>query len=167
MPTVTIRRATRDDVDELLRLRRLMIELVDGPSHRAPVAGGEGWEATSRELLLDGLRAGTVAAFVAEAQHRLVGGGVGAIQRRLSGPWNPSGRYGEVTSMVTEPTWQRQGIAGRVLDALLAWFTTEGVTRVELMATPAGEPVYRARGFGERSDLAMRWIAPSATDRGA
>jgi GNAT superfamily N-acetyltransferase len=91
-----------------------------------------------------------------------VGGGVGNILRRLSGPWNPTGRYGHIASMVTDPAWQRRGIGGAVVDALLAWFTAHGITRVELTATPYGEPVYRSRGFGERGDLAMRWVDPGA-----
>jgi GNAT superfamily N-acetyltransferase len=154
----TVRRATPDDIDELLRLRALMIELVDGPPHRAARDGGTiDWRVASRALLVGGFTAGTAAAFVAEAGGRLVGGGVGTIQLRLSGPWNPTGRYGEITSMVTEPDWQHQGIAGRVLDLLLAWFVGEGVGRVELMATRDGEPIYRARGFTDRSDRALRW----------
>jgi GNAT superfamily N-acetyltransferase len=169
-----VRAATPDDVDTLVRLRRRMMALIADPLHR-PVEGPAGpvdWEATARAQLAERLAAGTAVAFLAEAEAEIrvdpdapgarvvVGGGVGLLAERLASPWNPTGRYGEILSMVTEPGWQRRGIAGEVVDRLLAWFTARGITRVELTATAAGEPVYRARGFAERSDLAMRWTSP-------
>jgi GNAT superfamily N-acetyltransferase len=159
--TYAVRRATAADLDELLRLRRLMMALLDDPVHQPPGQADADWESASRAFLVAGLAAGTVGAFVAEseADGAVVGGGVGNILQRLSAPWNPTGRYGHIASMVTDPEWQRRGIGGRVLDELLAWFTSEGITRVELTATTFGEPIYRSRGFAERSDLAMRWVA--------
>lgn len=159
--THAVRRATPDDLDELLRLRQLMMDLVEGPAHPR-VAGAGDWMAASRAFLADGFAAGTTAAFVAEADGVAVGSGVGHILQRLSAPWNPTGRYGYVASMVTEPAWQGRGIGGAVVDHLLAWFTAEGITRVDLTATAEGEPVYRSRGFVERDDLAMRWTGPTA-----
>lgn len=180
-----VRAATPDDVEALVRLRRRMMELIGDPLHRPPdgPAGPVDWEATTRAQLAERLAAGTAVAFLAEAEAEaeidtdaqadtvappdpggpgprvVVGGGVGLLAERLASPWNPTGRYGEILSMVTEPGWQRRGIAGEVVDRLLAWFTAQGITRVELTATAAGEPVYRARGFAERSDLAMRWTS--------
>lgn len=151
-----VRRATPDDLDELLRLRQLMIDLVEGPAHPRVEAAPD-WMAASRAFLADGFAAGTAAAFVAEADGLVVGGGVGHILRRLAAPWNPTGRSGYIASMVTEPAWQGRGIGGAVVDGLLGWFTDEGITRVELTATEQGEPVYRSRGFLPRGDTAMRW----------
>jgi hypothetical protein len=46
-----------------------------------------------------------------------------------------------------------------VVPHLLGWFVAQGITKVELTATAAGEPVYRALGFAERRDLEMRWTS--------
>jgi len=167
-----VRQATPDDIDELLRLRRLMMALLESPGAGAPQAvddpvhqpegGGADWEPAARAFLVAGFAAGTAAAFVArsEADGSVVGGGVGNVLQRLASPWNPTGRYGHIASMVTDPAWQRQGIGGVVVDRLLAWFTAQGIIRVELTATVHGEPIYRSRGFAPRSDLAMRWVRP-------
>ena len=177
-----IRPATTDDIDHLLRLRQVMFDAVDEPippSARRP--GTPDWHVTCREFLTDGFAAGTIGAFVAVAvarteavsgavagrpgggldgaggEGRIVGGGVGDIRRRLGGPQEPTGRYGHVASMATEPAWRSQGIGRAVVEALLGWFVAQGITRVELHATPAGEPIYRALGFGESHYPALRW----------
>jgi GNAT superfamily N-acetyltransferase len=88
----------------------------------------------------------------------LVAGGVGLIEQRLPSPTNPTGRYGYVLSMVTEPAWRGRGIATGIMEALLAWFGDEAVTRVSLHATTAGEPIYRSLGFSASTYPELRWI---------
>lgn len=142
MASHTIRQATPDDIDELLRLRQVMFDAMG-------VAPDESWHPACAAFLRDGFDAGTVAAFVAsaDADGSVVGGGVGLIHARLSGPGNPSGLFGYVQSMATDPAWRGRGIAGEIVDALLTWFTDNGVPTVDLHATAAGDPIYRKRGF--------------------
>jgi len=49
--------------------------------------------------------------------------------------------------MYTDPAHTRRGIGRMILDACEAAARTEGFTRVELAATLAGEPLYRACGY--------------------
>src|SRR5215207_1868591 len=97
-PPFTIRRATPADRDVLLRLLRLMMELLDDPVHRPAHSDGVDWETAARAFLVDGFATDTVVAFLAvpDAGGAVVGGGVGNILQRLSGPWNPTGRYGHI-----------------------------------------------------------------------
>jgi GNAT superfamily N-acetyltransferase len=53
--------------------------------------------------------------------------------------------------MCTDPEWRRRGLARAVLTELLLEAERRGVRRVELHATPAGAPLYRAAGFVPRA----------------
>jgi len=57
--------------------------------------------------------------------------------------------YATVWDMIVDPAHQRAGIGRAIFDRVLA--RTDGRTLVGLVATAAGEPMYRAAGFAERS----------------
>lgn len=57
---------------------------------------------------------------------------------------DPTRDAARVRAMYTDPAHTRRGIGRMVLDACEAAARTEGFTRVELAATLAGEPLYRA-----------------------
>jgi hypothetical protein len=42
------------------------------------------------------------------------------------------------------------------MTALLEWFQTQGVRKVDLRASADAEPLYRSLGFARTSDPAMR-----------
>jgi len=52
-----------------------------------------------------------------------------------------------VRAMYTDPRHVRRGVGRMILDACEAAARAEGFTRVELAATRAGEPLYRACGY--------------------
>jgi GNAT superfamily N-acetyltransferase len=52
-----------------------------------------------------------------------------------------------VWSMATRPDLQRQGYGRRLLSTALAQAASEGVTESLLLATPAGEALFRALGY--------------------
>ena len=57
--------------------------------------------------------------------------------------------YATVWDMIVEPPHQHAGIGRAIFDSVLA--RAGGRSLVGLVATAAGEPMYRAAGFGERS----------------
>jgi ribosomal protein S18 acetylase RimI-like enzyme len=151
MGGVTVRWATEDDVEELVRLRRLMFDAmaIDVPDEA---------EAAMRDTITAGLRSGELfAAVVDDGAGRLAACGVGMTSQRIAGPHNLSGRYGYVQSMVTEEAHRSRGLARAVLEALMARFTADGVVRVDLHATELGEPLYRSIGFTEGAQPELRW----------
>lgn len=148
-----VRWASAADVAELVRLRRVMFESM-GIEVRA--ADDERSAAAFR----DGLPNGELFAAVVDGADHLAACGVGMSARRLPTPRNPGGRWGYIQSMVTDERSRRRGHARAVLGALMARFAAEGVTHVDLHATPDGEPLYRSFGFGEGHTPELRWRTP-------
>ena len=138
-----LRRATSDDVPDLVRLRGVMYDAM-GVDHADPA-----WSASCADVLRAGLASGAMAAFVVEEDGRVVAGGVGMVEQRLPGPRNPSGRHGHVQSMATDVAARGRGYGRAVFGALMDWFDSVGVSSVDLHATPDGERLYRTYGFGE------------------
>jgi GNAT superfamily N-acetyltransferase len=142
---VTLRRAGPADIDALVALRVEMERRYNGDRADEPE-----WQQDCRETLRERFRrSDDFAAFVVEQDDQVVSGGVGWVEQHLPGPNNRSGRRGHVGSMCTLPAYRRRGYARAVLTALLEWFTSIGVQRVDLRAAADGEPLYRSVGFSE------------------
>lgn len=60
---------------------------------------------------------------------------------------NPSGRWGYLMLVYTKPQYRKRGLSGQVVQRLIATAKEQGVTALELHATPEGEPVYVREGF--------------------
>jgi GNAT superfamily N-acetyltransferase len=146
------RRATPEDAEELVRLRKVMHD-----SHRGPdpdVSWQPAAVATLRDRLAD--PAGALTAFVVERPGGLAACAVGTIEYRLGGPGNPHGTSGYVFSVATDPDMRRRGYSRACVEALLAWFRERGVRRIDLRASADGEPLYASLGFLRTPDPAMR-----------
>ncbi len=164
-----VRRAGPDDAEELTRLRVVMWAALDGI---APVMGP--WYpatvARFRETLAD--PDSTWAAFVVDkdsddtasvdtasagpAGTGLASCAVGTIERRLPNPGNLTGETGHIFNVATDPAYRRRGYSRACMTALLTWYAERGVTKVELNASPYGEPLYQQLGFARHSMPAMR-----------
>jgi GNAT superfamily N-acetyltransferase len=150
-----VRPATVADVDELVRLRVVMLramgEAFDEAGDRA------GWREAYATALAEMMTTGTTAAFVADDPGAtaapggpgapLVACGLVTLWRNVPGPRTTNGWRGHLASMVTEPEWRRRGLARTILGELLTWCETRGARRVDLHATPDGAPLYAALGF--------------------
>jgi GNAT superfamily N-acetyltransferase len=95
--------------------------------------------------------------FVAEERGRIIGCGGWSRRATLFGGDHAAGRSAtlldpktepaRVRAMYTDPDHVRRGIGRAVLDACEAAAAEEGFTRVQLAATLAGDPLYRACGY--------------------
>jgi GNAT superfamily N-acetyltransferase len=156
--TPTLRLADLADVDELVRLRGVMMAALG-------VADEPTWAPACARFLRETMPAGDTGAVVAGdpgTPGRLVACGVGCVARRLPGPNPPNGCYGYIASMVTETGWRGRGLAGGIVAGLLDWFTARGVLKVDLHATAEGHPIYRRHGFAEGEFPELRWRAPAS-----
>ncbi|WUL60581.1 GNAT family N-acetyltransferase [Streptomyces sp. NBC_00344] len=149
-----VRRATPDDAQELVRLRKVMQDSMSG--ERDPDTG---WQSAAVETLRVKLAdpAGDLTAFVVDRPDGgLAACVVGIVEHRLGGPGNPEGVSGYVFSVATDQDMRRRGFSRACMEALLDWFRERGVPRVDLRASSAGEPLYASLGFVRTPDPAMR-----------
>jgi ribosomal protein S18 acetylase RimI-like enzyme len=152
MGEVTVRWAGCEDVAELVRLRRVMFESM-------AIEGSDEADVAMAEVLADGFASGAFFAAVVDGEQpgTLAACGIGMTAQRVPGPHNPTGRYGYVQSMVTDEAHRRRGFGRAVLAQLMARFAADGIVRVDLHATPSGEPLYRSMGFAEGQQPELRW----------
>lgn len=153
---IEARRATLDDVSELVRLRVVLQSAV----HGEPVPPGP-WMDTCAAVLCARLAAPepTMAAFVVERPGdpgHLASCAVGTIEQRLAGPKNPSGLVGHLFSVATDEDMRRRGYSRACVSALLDWYRERDVGKIDLHASVDGEPLYRSLGFIRTPDPAMR-----------
>ena len=149
----TLRRATPDDAPALTQLRGLMHEAMGSDLNDA-------WRRRCEEDFRRRLGSDVFVAFVVEADDRVVSGGAGWLEEHLPSPYQLDARRGHIASMSTDPAYQRRGYARMVFEALMSWFAEQGIPRVDLRATPDGEPLYAAFGFRTLGGATMAWTAP-------
>lgn len=156
-----LRRATVADADDLTRLRAHMVVAMGGD----PTVLGwvQACEAAFVRRLAEPDR---FAAWVVEVDGEAVSSGVGWLEEHLPSPGCLHGRRGHIASMSTDPAHRRQGHARRVLDALMGWFASLDVPRVDLRATEDGRPLYEQRGFCALGGATMAWTASAAVAPG-
>jgi GNAT superfamily N-acetyltransferase len=66
---------------------------------------------------------------------------------------DPAHDAARVRAMYTHPSFTRRGVGRLILTLCEGAARTEGFTHVELMATMAGEPLYRACGYQAIEDI--------------
>lgn len=164
---ISVRVARPDDAAELVRLRRLMFQAMDGYDQPGS------WEEAAREMVrsqLTGRGGGSLGAFVVEAVPRAAGSGgvplaacaIGTVEERLPAPSHPSGRFGFIFNVCTDPAYCGRGYARAVTEELLGWFAERGATRIDLHATGQAERMYRDFGFTEHSTALSLHLPPRA-----
>jgi GNAT superfamily N-acetyltransferase len=105
--------------------------------------------------------------YVAEAAGQMVGCGGWSKRKTLFGGdqmkaeqdpmLDPTVDAGRIRAFFTHPAWARKGIGRRIIQACEDAAKAEGFTRLELVATLPGEPLYAAMGYAvtERMHIPM------------
>ncbi len=123
-----------------------------------PFLGPEQVAASRRFMGLDTQLIADGTYFVIEADGRIVGcggwsrratlfGGDASAIAREARLLDPATEAARVRAMYTDPAHARRGIGRRMLALCEGAARDAGFARVELMATLAGEPLYRACGY--------------------
>lgn len=163
---ITTRAAVPEDAAELVRLRRLMFLAMNGQD--SPGRWEQDAEAMARRLLTgpDARLGGFVVAGDEAGAPHLAACAIGTVEERLPAPGHPSGRFGFVFNVCTDPRYRGRGYARATTEALLRWFAERGVTRVDLHATDGAEPLYRSLGFAEHATPLSLDLRRAAEDQG-
>lgn len=158
-PTSQVRAATTDDIPELVRLRAVLSERMAqdfGPA--PPSAVVDGWREACAAEFRARFADGTMCVFVVDGDAgRLAACGIGLIDRRIPGPYTPTGQWGHISGMITDPAYRRRGHARAIMAELMGWFAGRGVARIELHATSDAEDLYRSFGFAEPIEPGLTW----------
>lgn len=149
---LTHRRATRDDIDTLRALMEAAIAELQKPFlDAAQIAASRTLMGLDTQLIDDGTY------FVVESDREIAGCGGWSRRATLYGGDATPGRSpalldpacdaARVRAMYTHPAHVRKGVGRLILSLCEAAARAEGFTRVELMATMAGQPLYEACGY--------------------
>lgn len=162
-PTWSVRLASRDDADAL----RQLIELSVRELSRSAYSEGQIDSALKYMFGVDSQLVDDATYYVVESTHRIVGCGGWSRRRTLFGgdQWkhegddmlDPRSDSARMRAFFVHPDHARRGIGRLLFDRSMADARTVGFSRVELMATLPGEPLYRALGFSadERVELEL------------
>jgi GNAT superfamily N-acetyltransferase len=153
--TLTHRLVRFDDVPALVSLADAAISYLLKPVlDERQVAASRAIMGLDTQLIKDGTY------FVVEVDGRLAGCGGWSRRATLYGGDHSPGRSdalldptrdaARVRAMYTHPDHVRKGVGTLILRLCEQAARAEGFASVELMATMAGEPLYRARGYEPR-----------------
>ena len=156
---LTHRPARRDDLDALKALMDAAIAELQKPFlNPAQIASSRTIMGLDTQLVDDGTY------FIVESDGELAGCGGWSRRATLYGGAQSPGRSAaqldpardaaRIRAMYTHPRHARKGVGRLILSLCEAAARAEGFTQVELMATMAGEPLYRACGYAPCERLA-------------
>lgn len=152
MASLQHRLATRDDLPSLTALMERAIGELQKPFLDAgQIASSRSIMGLDTQLVDDGTyfiveQDGTLAGCGGWSRRATLYGG-DASPGRDAAMLDPAKDAARVRAMYTHPDFARRGVGRLILDLCESAARSEGFTRVELMATMAGVPLYRACGY--------------------
>ena len=104
-------------------------------------------------------------AFVARAERRLVAAAYLLIIEKPANPFFLNGLDSEVLSVYTEPEYRGKGICTRLMTNMIDYAAEHKISRIDLMATEDGYPIYKKLGFEDKVQkyTDMRYETPVST----
>ena len=151
---ITLRLATSNDIPALKNLIDLSVRAlsVDYYGHEQIESALKNVFGVDTQLIADQTY------FVAEAGDRLVGGGGWSKRHTLFGGdqaksnatdalLSPGEQPARLRAFYVHPEWSRRGIGRLITKACETAAHSSGFTRIELIATLPGQPLYEANGY--------------------
>ena len=89
-------------------------------------------------------------AFVARAEGRLVAAAYLLIIEKPANPFFLNGLDSEVLSVYTEEGYRGRGICSKLMKNLIDYAAEHNISRIDLMATDDGYPIYKKLGFEDK-----------------
>ena len=153
MTNFTHRIATMDDREALMQVvRRAIDQLQSAFLSAAEVRASHQVMGIDTQLLRDGtyvmlLDGGTIAGCGGWSYRRTLFGGDASVIVREPETLDPAVDAARIRAMYTSPDYIRRGVGRQVLQLCEDAARRRGFRRAEMMATMAGEPLYRACGY--------------------
>ncbi|MBO0792954.1 MAG: GNAT family N-acetyltransferase [Ktedonobacteraceae bacterium] len=140
----TVRRATVDDVDQLVQLRLALFQATGDLKSDEP--SSELIEAT-QVYFLNHLPSERFIAFIAESEGRIIGTSGLVFLEKPPTDENRAGLEAYIMNMYTIPEWRGKGVATSLMQAIIHFVKTTPAKRLWLRTTEDGKHVYKNSGF--------------------
>ena len=143
------KRATMEDIDELVRTRIIVLRAANKlPDDEDMFVV----EKESYAYYRRALETGEHIAYLVYDNGAFVGAGGVSFYQVMPTYHNPTGKKAYIMNMYTAPEYRRQGIAIHTLDLLVKDVRKQGVSQIALEATEMGRPLYEKYGFVKMED---------------
>ena len=143
------KRATMEDIDELVRTRIIVLRAANKLSddEYMSVVEEESYACYRRAL-----ETGEHIAYLVYDNGKFIGAGGVSFYQVMPTYHNSTGKKAYIMNMYTAPEYRRQGIALYTLDLLVKDTKEQGVLQIALEATDMGRPFYARYGFVKMED---------------
>lgn len=138
------KKATLEDIDELVRTRILVLRAANKLSDDVDMSVVE---AESYAYYRRALGTGEHIAYLIYENGTFIGAGGVSFYQIMPTYHNPTGQKAYIMNMYTSPEYRRQGIAFHTLDLLVQDAKKLSVRQIALEATDMGRPLYERYGF--------------------
>lgn len=149
----TVRAATLDDMELLIRHRRGMLEDMG----RYPQALFDQHDRDYEPWARQRLESGELVGFIADVEGRAVASACLWLKERQPVPGFRGGRVPYLMSVFTERDCRKQGHAAKLTQAAMEWAKEKGYPLVALHASAMGRGIYEKLGFQRTWEMQLRW----------
>lgn len=143
------KRATLEDIDELLRTRMIVLRVVNKLADDVDMSEVL---KESRAYYQHALESGEYIAYLVYDKDKFIGAGGVSFYQVMPTYYNPTGKKAYIMNMYTAPEYRRQGIAFQTLELLVKAAKEQGISQIALEATDMGRPLYEKYGFVKMKD---------------
>ncbi len=149
MSNMQYKKATIEDIDELVRTRIIVLRAANKLSNDADMSVVE---QESYVYYKKALASEEHIAYLVYAEGKFIGAGGVSFYQVMPTYHNPSGKKAYIMNMYTAPDYRRQGVAFHTLDLLVRDAREKGISQIMLEATDMGRPLYEKYGFVKMED---------------
>jgi GNAT superfamily N-acetyltransferase len=149
---ITIRLATPDDAATIAGHRSgMFLDLGRFDAERAAAMADDLIPIFQRMV-----SSGEYVGWLAVAEDGTVAAGAGVqLRTLLPRPETAVTREALVVNVYVQPEYRRNGLARRLMVAILDWLREQGIERVALHASIMGRPLYESLGFTATNEMAL------------
>ena len=162
--TVTIRRATSDDLDAVVRLRLALLR--EYPDHAIYGRLRANADQLARPVFATQLESGNETTFLAERDGQAVG--ILRVVEAAASPFLMPERYCYVSSVYVVPALRRRGVLRQLLDRAIDWCGHRDLAEMRLHSVGERESAsaaWDALGFEVVEQVRVRRVNESRKDR--
>ena len=152
MREYSIREGTLDDIPTITRHRRRMYEdmnYTDGDTLSTVVT-------LTADYLKKAIPDGSFRSWLACDNGQVVAGGAVVVCPWPAHAYDLECRRATILNVYTDPEYRRRGIAGQIMQTMIAWCKQEGFARVTLHASEHGRHLYETLGFEPSNEMRLK-----------